>query len=257
MATHLPHAKERPLHEYSIYFLHQHEITGRFFLGPTCSGAVLGNDSLYGGAGNDSLFGGAGNDTLDGGDGDDTLEGGAGADSIIGGDGTDTASYSASNAGVVVNLGTGVGSGGDAQGDTLLGIENLVGSAYNDSLTGKFGVNNHLSGGEWNDSLDGSLGADTLDGGDGIDTVYYNTGTAGAVNVNLETGMGSGGNAQGDRYVSIENVVGSGGNDTLIGDANANLLRGLTGNDTIDGGGGDDTLEGGAGADYLVGGAGT
>src|SRR3546814_5612601 len=79
--------------------------------------------------------GGAGDDTLDGGNGNDTLTGGAGADALIGGSGTDTASYAGSANGVTVDLTTGTGLGGDAQGDTLSGIENLTGSNYDDTLT--------------------------------------------------------------------------------------------------------------------------
>ncbi len=61
---------------------------------------------------------------------------GAGADRLSGGSGTDTASYAASAAGVAVDLTTGFGSGGDAQGDILILIETLIGSAYNDTLAG-------------------------------------------------------------------------------------------------------------------------
>ena len=89
-------------------------------------------DILRGLGGNDMLFGGSGNDTL---------EGGPGADTLIGGPGMDTADYSASAAAVSVNLLTGLGSGGDAQGDILGGIENIVGSAFNDTLTGDNGGN--------------------------------------------------------------------------------------------------------------------
>src|SRR5207344_3315968 len=65
--------------------------------------------------------------TLDGGAGDDVISGGAGADTLIGGTGIDTASYAASTQGVTVNLETGTGQGGNAQGDTLSGFENLTG----------------------------------------------------------------------------------------------------------------------------------
>ena len=83
--------------------------------------------------GNDLLFGGDGDDILDGSFDNDTLEGGAGADTIMGSFGIDTASYASSNAGVFVNLMTGVAGGGHARGDVLSGIENLTGSAFNDS----------------------------------------------------------------------------------------------------------------------------
>ncbi|HMJ27636.1 MAG TPA: PQQ-dependent sugar dehydrogenase, partial [Xanthobacteraceae bacterium] len=120
-------------------------------------------DILRGLGGNDMLFGGSGNDTL---------EGGPGADMLIGGPGMDTADYSASVAAVSVNLLTGLGSGGDAQGDILGGIENIVGSAFNDTLTGDNG-GNALDGRSGNDTLNGGRGNDTLTGGPGADTFVF------------------------------------------------------------------------------------
>ena len=95
-----------------------------------------GNDILDGGIGADQMWGGKGNDTLRGGADDDILIGGVGADALDGGAGNDTASYATSAAAVTVDLNAGTGLGGDAQGDTLSGIENLIGSAFNDTLTG-------------------------------------------------------------------------------------------------------------------------
>ncbi|MGI9353591.1 MAG: hypothetical protein ACR2PF_00270 [Rhizobiaceae bacterium] len=74
------------------------------------------------------MKGGAGTDDLNGGIGTDTLRGGAGADDLDGGGGTDTATYLDSAAGVTADLTPGTGSGGDAQGDTYISIENLTGS---------------------------------------------------------------------------------------------------------------------------------
>ena len=80
-------------------------------------------------AGDDTLEGGAGDDTLNGLAGNDTLIGGAGADALDGGDDTDTASYAGSSAAVTVSLVAGAtNTGGDAEGDTLSNIENLIGS---------------------------------------------------------------------------------------------------------------------------------
>ena len=231
-----------------------------------------GANSLSGGTGNDLLYGGAGNDTLDGGTGNDTLHGGAGADALIGGAGTDTADYSGSAAGVNVNLTTGTGLGGDAQGDSLSGIEYLVGSSQDDTLTGDGSANrleggaggdvlsgaagtDSLYGGDGDDTLQGGAGADALYGGAGSDTADYSSSTA-AVNVNLSTGSGSGGEAAGDTYSSIENAAGSSYNDTMTGDAGDNYLYGGAGNDALYGGQGDDTLRGGPGADTLNGGEG-
>ena len=156
-----------------------------------------------------------------------------------------SATYAASSSGVSVSLVTGRGSGGDAHGDSLIGIEGLIGSAYADQLTGD-GADNRLRGG---------AGSDFLDGGAGVDTADYSDAQI-AVTVNLQNGLGSGGDAQGDRLVNIENVSGGREDDTLIGNAGANALNGFFGDDMLFGGGGADTLIGSFGNDLLEGGAG-
>src|SRR4029078_4649594 len=146
--------------------------------------------------------------TLIGNAGDDTLQGGAGADSLDGGAGTaDFADYSCSSAGVTVNLSTGSGSGGDAAGDTITGIEGLFGSAFADVLTGD-GNANTLIGNAGDDTLQGGAGADRLDGGAGTDLADY-TNSAAAVTVNLCAGVGTGGDAVGDVFLSIAGLIGS------------------------------------------------
>ena len=212
-------------------------------------------DTLNGLGGDDLLNGGGGNDRLFGGDGTDTLIGGNGNDSLDGGAGIDTAEYSASGSAVTVNLVTGSGSGGDAAGDTLTGVENVIGSGQNDSLTGDAG-GNALSGGAGNDTLIGGAGADTLSGGAGTDRVDYAGSTAG-VTVNLVAGLGAGGDAAGDVLSGIEDLVGSGLADSLTGDAAANQIFGGSGADTLIGGTGNDSLYGGNDNDVLNGGAGS
>ena len=95
-----------------------------------------GDDVLEGGDGNDDLDGGVGNDVLRGGDGDDVLRGGGGSDLIDGGSGDDTLTYSGSAIGVSVDLVSGSGDFGSASGDSLVGIENVVGSDGDDVLRG-------------------------------------------------------------------------------------------------------------------------
>ncbi|CUW39588.1 protein of unknown function (RTX toxins and related Ca2+-binding proteins 343-2320) [Magnetospirillum sp. XM-1] len=223
-----------------------------------------GNDTLSGGAGADTLVGGAGNDVLDGGADNDTLTGGAGADTLTGGTGNDTASYAGATAALSVDLETGTGSGGDAAGDVLSGIENIIGGNLADVLTGD-GAANVLDGGAGNDTLTGGAGddllrggagADVLAGGDGNDTASWSSSTA-AVSANLSAGTGTLGDALGDVLSGIENLTGGSGADILTGDGGANILTGGTGNDTLDGGNGNDLLAGGAGADKLTGGTGT
>lgn len=210
---------------------------------------------INGGPGDDFLNGGNGPDMIFGLGGNDTLNGGAGADTLNGGAGTDTATYLGASGGVNVSLEEGVGFWGDADGDVLISIENLEGSNYRDVLAGNAG-NNTLWGKGGNDNLKGGAGADFLDGGAGDDTAVYAGSNAG-VQVNLATGIGSGGDAQGDRLSNIENIVGSGYADTLIGNNGANFLKGGVGNDVLRGGGGNDELRGDQGADDLDGGAGT
>jgi Ca2+-binding RTX toxin-like protein len=130
---------------------------------------------------------------------------------------------------------------GSQQTDTLIGL------GGNDTLSG-LGGNDVLIGGDGNDVLRGGAGADVLDGGSGTDTVSYYTGAIG-VAVNLDTGKGSLGEAQGDVFTGIENVSGSQSNDSIIGTTGANVLQGWNGADILLGGRGADTLTGGAGAD--------
>jgi Ca2+-binding RTX toxin-like protein len=215
-----------------------------------------GDDIIIGNTLNDILHGGAGRDSLSGGLGNDTLDGGADADAMDGGEGIDTATYETSSRGVSVDLRTGTGRGGDAEGDTLRAIENLVGSKFDDSLSGDK-LNNLLIGGGGkdklfgdggDDTLEGGEGADALDGGVGNDTARYTDSNRG-VTIDLAAGTGLGGTAEGDTLKSIENVTGSAHDDVLIGDDRTNILEGGQGNDTLAGGGGIDRLDGGAGVD--------
>ncbi len=226
-------------------------LTGRsvtFHAAPTGSNYVVtsnGADHLIGGVDSDQCNGGQGNDLLEGGEGDDLLNGDGGGDEIRGGAGNDTATYITSLAAVQVNLATGIGHGGRAEGDTLFEIENLTGSSLGDTLIGNNGAN-RLEGWDGNDLLNGDGGADELIGGNGNDTVTYETSLA-AVQVSLATGLGHGGRAEGDTLSGIENLIGSVLGDTLTGNG---------GNNRLDGADGADLLIGGAGADALIGGAG-
>src|SRR3954471_20942619 len=97
--------------------------------------------TITGSGGDDTLYGTAAADTIYGNGGNDTLRGGGGADRLDGGIGVDTVLYNDSTVGVGVNLVTGHGSGGTAEGDTYVSIENVKGSFYDDSITGDDGAN--------------------------------------------------------------------------------------------------------------------
>jgi Ca2+-binding RTX toxin-like protein len=189
------------------------------------------------------LRGGDGNDTLIGDGGVNQLEGGAGADVLDGRDGLDFARYFAADGAITASLANQAINTGDAAGDTYTSIEGLIGSNFDDTLIGDSNDN----------QLDGNAGADVLNGGAGFDFARYQTASSNifgdaadtGVLANLSDPSQNTGDAAGDTYISIEGLIGSNLNDTLIGDGNNNFLRGAVGADVLDGRGGFDV------ADYL------
>ncbi|KAF0863532.1 retention module-containing protein [Pseudomonas sp. LD120] len=170
----------------SISYQDGHTLTGTS--GDDVLVAGSGDNTLNGGDGNDVLTAGSGNNTLQGGDGNDLLFSGPGNDLLDGGPGTDTASYAHATAGVTVSLGLlGAQNTLGAGTDTLTGIENLVGSNYNDTLTGDGNANvitgglgdDVLNGGSGDDLLIGGMGNNTLTGGGGSDTFQWLQGNSG------------------------------------------------------------------------------
>ncbi|CAN5286541.1 calcium-binding protein [soil metagenome] len=237
-----------------------------------------GNDTLFGEDGWDALQGGDGDDALFGGNDDDFLEGENGADLLDGGSGSDMALYWSSNitSGVTVNLNiTGPQNTGGGGFDTLVSIENIWGTNFDDTLIGDgadnwfvgggnqdtlIGAdgNDYLDGGAGGDILDGGAGDDYLDGGAGTDTASYIDATSGVtVDLRITAAQDTVG-AGIDTLVLIENVTGSNFNDVLIGsgDPNAmqsfNTLLGMDGDDLLDGGGMNDIIDGGAGVDTVT-----
>lgn len=189
-----------------------------------------GNDQLNGHSGNDILSGRDGNDVLNGGTGDDTFFGGLGADVFDGGEGNDTAAYFDSDASITVSLeNSQLNNGGTAVGDRYNSIENIVGSKFNDTITGDI-FDNKLAGIEGDDVIHGGSGVDIIVGGEGDDTLYGDSGQ--------------------------DSISGGIGNDAIYGGVGYDLLAGGDGNDVIEGNQGDDKLYGGAGLNTLYGGAG-
>jgi Ca2+-binding RTX toxin-like protein len=218
-----------------------------------------GGDHMYGGNGNDKIYAGTGDSVrLYGEEGNDTLYLGTGINDANGGNGTDSITYIYSKTGVTINLGTQTVSGGEATGDTIASIENAYGSNYNDIIYGTSGVNtlagykgnDFLQGYSGNDVLNGGAGADTIDGGNGIDIVSYADSDA-AVRVDLDLGTVSGGTAEGDTLLNVENVNVSKFNDTVIGNDLNNIIRGGEGNDILHGHEGNDTIYGDVGDDVI------
>ena len=170
----------------SITYQDGHTLTGT--AGDDTLVAGNGDNILNAGDGNDILTAGTGNNELHGGAGNDLLYSGIGNDLLDGGIGNDTASYAHATAGVTVNLSvSGPQNTGGAGTDTLTGIENLVGSNFNDNLTGDNNSNiitgglgnDVLNGGGGDDFLIGGLGNNTLTGGSGADTFQWLKGNSG------------------------------------------------------------------------------
>jgi Ca2+-binding RTX toxin-like protein len=224
-------------------------------------GSYYQTNTLTGNAADNTLVGGHYGNTLSGGDGNDSLIGGVGNDILDGGAGVDTASYVNAYQSVTVNLALTTAQNTVHTGtDTLLNIENLSGSWYNDTLSGNAGDNtlyglsgnDTLSGGAGNDTLDGGAGNDTLDGGAGTDTASYASASAGVL-VNLAlTAAQNTHNAGTDTLLNIESLRGSAYSDTLLSNTGANTLFGGAGNDLLAGGLGNDTLTGGIGQDTFA-----
>ncbi|WP_439660531.1 calcium-binding protein [Lentzea sp. HUAS TT2] len=197
---------------------------------------VGGSGALFGGDGDDTLFGGPFSDHLSGDNGNDRLSGGSGDDTLFGGGGDDLIT-------------------GEA------GVDFLFGEAGNDELIGGLG-NDAAIGGDGNDSS-GSLvsldGADTFDGGAGIDTANYSARQFGAgrtLTVSLDSVANDGEQGEGDNNrIDVENVNGAVGANIIIGNNSANVLRGGQSADIIravDGISGNDTVIGGLGGDLCT-----
>ncbi|MEM8839688.1 MAG: calcium-binding protein [Pseudomonadota bacterium] len=231
-----------------------------------------GNDALYGENGHDELFGGLGNDVLDGGRGDDELFGNSGDDQLFGGNGHDLLEGSSGDDTIEGGHGNDVLKGGSnddivrgGQGNDSLegnsGNDILEGESGHDTLSGGSG-DDVLKGGSGNDQIDGNSGDDLIDGGSGndvinggsgIDTVDYSSWTK-KISANLLTGVVRGDGT--DELISIENMIGTGYDDKIIGSRLANEIDGGAGDDTLIGYTGDDLLNGEIGDDYLNGGSG-
>ncbi|MBA3909840.1 MAG: hypothetical protein C0524_08095, partial [Rhodobacter sp.] len=244
-------------------------------IGSRLSDVITGNEAdnlLDGGAGNDRLFGGAGNDTLLGGAGNDLLVGGPGADRMDGGSGRDRISYYQAATAVLADMSAPGRNTGEAAGDVYLGLEDLEGSRFGDTLIGD-SQGNTIWGLDGNDRIEGRDGKDTLIGGNGDDTLIGGTGSdrleggagfdiasyadsAAAITVDLLTASQSTGDAAGDTYIAIEGFELSAQADSFFGSTLGDFAWGLAGNDRLEGRAGDDGLDGGAGNDTLLGGDG-
>lgn len=209
-----------------------------------------GATQINGTAAADQLAGTRGIDTIRAGAGNDTVSHSLGADWIDGGDGTDTVSYATAAKGVTVSLATGVQTVDGIVEDRLVSIENITGSRHADILTGDAGAN-VLMGGDNDDRLVGGAGADLLDGGKGTDTVDY-SGSLAAVRIDFAAAVQAGGDAEGDRLVGVEKIIGSRHDDVFAGGSGSDVVEGGAGNDVFrTNGSGTDQFFGGDDSDTI------
>jgi len=205
------------------------------------------------GTGNDTGLGGAGNETFADWTGDDSIDAGGGIDTLS------YETYAGTDRPLTVDLTLTTAQATGWGNDTLLNIENIVGTQANDTLTGDDKDNQFtgrdgndvLRGGRGNDTLIGGAGTDSLDGGDGSDTVIIDNNAVTIVDLRVQTPQDTG---QGyDILIGIENVISGSWGDILTGNAADNRLVGNGGSDLLSGDAGNDTLDGGADADNLFG----
>ena len=189
-------------------------------------------------------------------DADETFTTSSAYEFYNGGAGVDLVDYSTSATRVKLNLGAGIGWDGDANDDTYVHVENVIGTDIAGDRDFIYGseADNYIWGLAGNDQLEGMDGADTIDGGAGSDYSNYTRSDAG-VTVNLKTNIHTGGHAEGDDLISIENIIGSDYADHITGSDGGNKLYAESGDDVIYGGAGSDTMYGGSGADTFVFGA--
>ncbi|MDM8553643.1 FecR domain-containing protein [Desulfococcaceae bacterium HSG7] len=184
------------------------------------------NDSISGDDHDNHLSGLAGDDYLFGAGGDDTLQGGAGKDTFDGGGGVNTVTFENAPGPVNVNLDSVIADDGYGNEEEFSNINNVVGSAHDDAITGN----------EQSNLMQGAAGADVLKGEDGADTIFGEAGDD-----NIQGGAGD------------DNIMGDDGDDALTGDDGDDAIWGDNGDDSMYGGAGDDALTGGDGDDNISG----
>ena len=237
-----------------------------------------GHDNISGGDGIDELLGMDGNDLMNGGAGDDKFDGSLGNDGHVGGpgndymlatlgndhyqgdEGEDTIDFIFATSAVIVDLPVGTGEGHGV--DTIVTIEVVLGTNYDDeivgdpannTLLGRLGLD-RISGGLGDDIIGGGRGHDAMDGGEGYDMVSYADAHK-PVTVDLAQGFAQGSGS--DTLVTLEGILGSAFSDYLRGDPGPNRIFGALGDDVMEGREGDDVIDGDGGADVGDGGEGT
>lgn len=211
-----------------------------------------GDDFLEGFTGNDTLEGGAGRDTFRPGEGNDLVDGGTQPNDFNG----DRVRYDREHErggtqGVNVDLENETATDAFGDTDTLIDIEEVIGSVFDDTIVGS-GADNYIEGGDGDDSLSGGDGRDSFRGSDGADTVdggasfvefsggdrmsydeEHERGGFQGITVDLATGVATDTFGNTDTLVSIEEIRGSIFDDVILGSSADERLDGREGNNFI------------------------
>ena len=183
-----------------------------------------GSDTL---AEMENITGSRDDDTITGNAADNLIAGGLGNDVMDGGAGINVLDYSDARSAVVVNLQSGSASGGSGS-DAIAHFTKVIGSQFNDTLTGDSAENVFVGG----------AGNDQLSGGAGQDKIEY----LGSLDMQVDLGIGQAKGDGTDSLTGIENVSTGSGNDNITGNSDLNVLSGGAGVDTISGGDGNDSI---------------
>ncbi|HRK19041.1 MAG TPA: hypothetical protein PK970_08810 [Hyphomicrobiaceae bacterium] len=235
-----------------------------FLQGDMGQGQMLGfNTGVTVIGGDDLIIGGSGIDSINGGGGDDTIDGGAGWDVI---EYLEPFISNSAGARVVVDLAMGQSWSDHYGNDTIMNVENVVGSFGSDWIAGD-ADRNWLAGSDGDDVIHGRGGHDTIEGGRGNDALYggdgddiiadFLNGLASTATYGNNWMSGGNGNdtilAHGARTGEWSALHGDAGNDTLSGSGDGSLgLYGGEGDDSIRFGRGICYIEGGTGADTFA-----
>jgi Ca2+-binding RTX toxin-like protein len=226
---------------------------------------LAGSDTLSGGGGEDTLNGDGGDDVLSGGDGDDDLRGGEGIDTYRGGNGSDAIRFEfdpAPLSGVTVNLSTGqvIDPYGNVESIPDNDIERVIGTALDDTLTGKVltgGSRSHLRGNAGNDTLIGANSTDTSITADYLSSPAGIRANLGSFASSHDVGLIAArtvrdGFGNFDTVQNIQSIRGSAHRDWVTGSASSDRIETGDGNDLVNAWAGGDRVDLGAGDDWFV-----
>jgi Ca2+-binding RTX toxin-like protein len=181
-------------------------------------------------------------DTFNGDKFDDFFRPMGGNDLVNGGAGNDTVAYDRDSRGggflgVTVNLGTGTATDGFGNTDTLISIENVVGTSKADNLTGS-SVNNDFTPG---------TGDDIVNGLGGFDDVFYSVDDNATSGIAVNAGASAGSYTVTSTYYGTDALTGV---ERIFGTQNADTFNGGTGDDYFVAGLGSDIINGGGGSGF-------